>query len=182
MQIRRTAVLAAGVLATGALGTGAALSPAQAATTGDTTVTFAITAGSGLAVTAPGSATLTDKAAGSATTTGTLENIHVTDGRGALVASWTATVSATDFVNQADNTQKISKANLTYTVLPGDVTTSVGTGVPVFVPGVFGTSNPAVTYAGVGSSDVTWKAGLSLAIPATAPVGTYSATITHSVS
>jgi hypothetical protein len=182
MQIRRTAALAAGVLATTALGTGAALAPAQAATTGDTTVTFAITTGNGLAVTAPSSGTLADKAAGSATTTGTLTGIHVTDGRGALVANWTASVSTTDFVNQTDTTKTIPKANLTYTVLPGNITTSVGTGVPVFVPGVFGTSAPAVTYAGVGSSDVTWNAGLSLAIPATAPVGTYSATITHSVS
>ena len=181
MQIRRTVALATTVLSTAALGA-VGLSPADAATTGNTDVTFAITAGSGLAVTAPTSATMTDKTAGSTSTSGTLTGMRVTDGRGALVATWTATVTSTDFVNQTDNSQTIPKANLTYTVLPTDITATVATGVPAFVPGVFGVSSPKITYAGVGSSDVTWNAGLGLVIPATAPVGTYKATITHSVS
>jgi hypothetical protein len=178
---RRTTALAAatGLASLAVVGVHA---PAQAATTGDTNVTFAITSGNGLAITAPTSTTLTDKTAGSTSTTGTLSGVHVTDGRGALVATWSATVSSTDFVNQTDTSKTIPKANLTYSVLPGAITTALGTGLPVFVPGVFGVSAPGVTYAGVGSSDVSWDAGLNLTIPATAPVGTYAATITHSVS
>lgn len=181
MHVRRTVALATAALTTGTFAT-VGLSPAEAATTGDTTVTFTITAGSGLAITAPASGSLADQVAGTTSTTGTLTPVQVTDGRGALVASWTATVTSTDFVNQTDGTTTIPKANLTYTVAPGNFTTAVGTGVPAFVAGVFGVTSPKVTYAGVGNSDVSWSPSLSLSIPATAPVGVYQATITHSVS
>lgn len=152
--------------------------PSEAAETA-TDVTFTITAAGGLTVTAPASGTLADRTSGQLSTSGTLAPVTVTDQTGRVAATWTATVSATAFVNQSDSSTSIPAANLVYAASP---TASVGTGVPAFVPGVFGTSNPSVTYVGVGNSEVSWTPGLTLTIPATAPVGQYKATITHSVA
>ena len=175
MKHTRAALFAGLTLTAASVG---AFVPAHAA---DTTVTFTITSNGGLAVTAPGTGTLTDVniAGGAATATGDLESVQVTDTRGALVANWTATVTSSDFKNGTDPNKTIPASRLTYTASPS---ASLGTGVPAFTPGVFGTLSPTVTYAGVGNSTVSWVPNLSLSVPATAPVGVYEAVITHSVA
>ena len=176
MKHTRAALFAGLTLTAASVG---AFVPAQAAVTDDTEVTFTIAAAGGLNITAPTTGTLANTTSGDLLTSGTLNPVEVTDEKGALVAEWTATVSSTAFVNQSDSSKTIPASSLVYAAVP---TASIGTGVPLFVPGVFGTSNPAVTYAGVGNSKVSWSPELELAIPATAPVGQYKATITHSVS
>jgi hypothetical protein len=69
--------------------------PATAAPTASTTVTFEI-AGAGLDITAPATANLGSGTAGG-TIVGSLGTVRVTDQRGAANASWTATVTATNF-------------------------------------------------------------------------------------
>lgn len=179
-MLHTRAALVAG-LSAAAIGVGA-FAPAQGATdSDDTEVTFQITSGGGLAVTAPTAGALGNITSGTASTSGTLGEVEVTDSRGALVAEWTVTVKAGDFVNQSDNTEKIGASNLLYSAVPAP---ELGVGVPLLVPGVFGAADgllPKVTFAGVGNNRSSWTPNLTLTVPATSPVGVYKSTITHSV-
>ena len=74
---------------------------AQAATTGATTTTFTLQGGV-LAITAPSTKDLGTVATGTASTASTqLGSVAVSDGRGALLGSWTTSVSSTDFTTGA---------------------------------------------------------------------------------
>ena len=112
MRIRRgIAALAASAALTG--GIVATAMPAGAAP-GDTSTTFAITAGA-LSITVPASANLGSAAAGAASLNGTLGNVTVTDQRGGLLPLWTATVTATDFTTGGGSAdEKVVKANVSY--------------------------------------------------------------------
>jgi len=161
-------------------------SPAQAA---DTTATFTLTAGGGLAITAPASSALGSAATGAAATTPTqMGNIVVSDSRGALLGSWTASVSSSDFTTgTASAAETIGKANADYwsgaSISP--------TGTAVLVPGQLLAANK-VTFAAsrtafsasavVGNGTTTWNPTVSVNIPGAAVAGTYTGTITHSVA
>src|SRR5262245_36896092 len=81
------------VLATGVGLVAATALPASAA---DTTVTFSITT-AGLTISAPSSASIGSVASGSASISGQIGPVTVTDLRGTLNGSWTASVISTDF-------------------------------------------------------------------------------------
>lgn len=165
-----TIATTAAVLAAMALPAGAA----------DTTTTFVLSAGS-LTVSAPGTAvSLPGGAAGAGTISGPLGTVAVTDARGALIAAWTATALSTGFVN---GTTTIAPTAVSYASGTG---TQV-TGLPLMV-GTVGavadltTAKTVMTATAVGSNAGSWNPTVSVTIPATAVAGTYTATITHSVS
>jgi len=161
-------------------------SPAQAA---DTTATFTLSAAGGLAITAPATSTLGGGATGgTATTPAQMGNIVVSDTRGALLGTWTASVTSSDFTTGgASAAETIAKANADYwsgaSISP--------TGTAVRVPGqalaankvTLAASRTAFSASGVtGNGTTTWNPTVGVTIPASAVAGDYSATITHSAA
>jgi hypothetical protein len=151
---------------------------------GDTTTTFTL-AGNGLSISVPGSANLSTSGStliGATSLSGSLGAVTVTDNQGTLAHTWTATVSSTDFTTGGGGSNKtITKDNASYT--PGTVSTS-GVGVAVGTPASsLATSSSVVTATAViGSMTATWNPTVSVTIPTSVIAGTYSGTITHSVS
>jgi hypothetical protein len=154
-----------------------------------TTTTFVLSAAGGLSVTAPETKELS---AGTATNAGTLTAqlgaTQVSDQRGSLLGSWTASVTSTDFTTGAASADEtIAKANVSY--WSGAATASSGTAV--FVPGQLLVANAQALSAGrtafsatgtVGNNTATWNPTVVVTIPAQAVTGTYSGTITHSIA
>ncbi len=180
--MRKTLLVATASL--GLLG-GLAL-PATAATTGDTTTTFSLTAG-GLNLSAPASAALGAGAIG-ANVSAPLGSVTVSDARGALVAAWTATAVATNFTTGgATAAETVDKTLVDY--WSGLSTASTGTAVAT--PGQILAANAVAMNAGktaysltagVGNNSTTWAPTLVVKVPSTAVAGSYSGTITHSVA
>ncbi len=172
------------ILASGLAVTAAGV--AGAATSGTTTTTFTV-AGGALSITAPATASLGSSAPG-ANLSGQLGNVTVTDARANLVASWTATVSTTDFTTGGGTaSETIGKANVSY----WSGGTTAHTGTAVFTPGqataatAVALSSPQTAFtatAGVGNNSATWDPTLIIAVPAAAVAGTYTGTVTHSVA
>ncbi len=157
----------------------AAALPASAA---DTTVTFSITT-AGLTISAPGSASLGSVASGATSISGEIGPVTVTDLRGTLGGSWTATVTGTDFTTGgATGPETIPVINVSYA--PGPLVSSTGTGT--FTPGAGGIINvPQTAFTGTaltGNNTATWNPTLTVAIPSAAVAGTYTGTVTHSVA
>lgn len=158
--------------------------PARAA---DTTTTFSLAGGS-LAISAPASKDLGSGSTGAGTLSAQLGTVTVTDGRGALVGTWTASVSSTDFTTggaTADET--IAKGQVTY--WSGAATASSGTAV--FTAGQLLAANAqALSVARtafsasviVGNNSASWNPTVTVNVPAAAVAGTYTGTITHSVA
>ena len=173
-----TAVLATGLAVAGFAG------PAQAATTDDTTTTFTITAGA-LAVTAPATAALGTVATGAGTTSGQLGGVTIDDTRGALINSWTTTVSSSAFVLPGATptaNETVAVDQIAYS--SGAFTAQSGLGT--FVPGLLangGVPGTAASYTGAaGNSSTTWNPTLTLTLLSSQVAGTYTGTVTHSVA
>lgn len=165
------------VLGTSALVTAVAAAPAHA---GDTTTTFTLAAAGGLTISEPDSAHLGDANAGAASVEGSLGTVTVTDDRSLLVAAWTAQAQASDFKTGAGTTaETVAATSVAYA--PGS-TTGNATAVPA--PGALGGTLPlpVMTGTGVGNNTESWNPTITITLPAQAVVGTYSGTITHSVS
>src|SRR4051794_4801622 len=86
---------------------------------GDTPSTFTLTASGGLSISVPdGSVTpvnLGSANTGTATLSHSLGNVTVTDGRGALPATWAASAATTSFTTGgASANETVSKANVGY--------------------------------------------------------------------
>jgi hypothetical protein len=161
--------------------------PAHAATTGNTTTTFTLTAGV-LAITAPSTANLGSVATGTASTSSQLGSVSVSDGRGALLGAWTTSASSTDFTTGgATSDETIAKASADYWSGAATSTTGVGT----FTPGqanagakqAMSTSRTAFSASGViGNNTASWNPTVIINIPSAAVAGVYSGTVTHSVA
>ncbi|WP_405146600.1 hypothetical protein OG589_05090 [Sphaerisporangium sp. NBC_01403] len=165
-----------------AAGLGLVAATALPAMAVDTTVTFAITT-AGLTISAPGSANIGSVASGSASISGQIGPVTVTDLRGTLNGSWTATVIGTDFTTGGGTgPETIPDINVSYS--PGPATATTGTGT--FTPGPGGIINvPRVAFTGTaltGNNTATWDPTLTVTIPAAAVAGTYTGTVTHSVA
>jgi hypothetical protein len=146
----------------------------------NTTVTFAVTSGA-LTMTAPASANLGSGAPGT-TINGSVGAVVVTDDRALLAAVWTAVASSSAFVTGGSTpAETIPATDVGYN--PGTPTT---TGVVTNVTGLpitlSNTPQPVVTLTGVGNNTASWNPALAVAVPAAAVVGTYTATLTQSVS
>ena len=160
---------------------GVAVATTLPASAADTTVTFAITT-AGLTISAPGSVSIGSVASGSTSISGPIGPVTVTDLRGTLNGSWTATVTGTDFTTGAGTpAETIPNINDSYS--PGDGT---HTGDGTFTPGPGGIINvPRVAYTGTGltgNNTATWNPTLTVTIPPAAVAGTYTGTVTHSVA
>jgi len=181
-----------GVIAAAAAGL--IMATALPASAADTTTTFILNnAGGGLSISAPTSASLGTGSVGSATAAGTafgtfLGSVTVTDTRGQLLASWTATVSSTAFkTGTLTAAETIAASSVTY--WSGAATANSGLVAPV--PGqllaanavALGAAQTAFTHlTGSGNNSATWNPTLTVTPPASSVVGTYSGTVTHSVS
>ena len=198
--------VAAGVLIIGTALPIATALPAAAATSGraemaapatgpgaseGTPVTFEVTTTGTLGVTVPPGPV--DLGTGAVGTTigiaGNLGAVTVTDNRALDPATWTATVYSTDFTNSVTAADVIPAGDATY--LTGNVVTTpagginaVSTNGATAIP--LGTTAPGqsvVSESGYdGDNSAQWSPEIQLAVPATAVLGTYDATITHSVS
>jgi uncharacterized repeat protein (TIGR01451 family) len=144
--------------------------------------TATVTIASGvLSITAPASASL-----GSADPGGTISahlgTVQVTDGRG-FGASWSATVSTTAFTTgRGTPPEIIPAADASYAISTLSHTGSATFGfVPLTTLSV--APQAVVTATNVaGNTTATWNPLINVSVPATAVGGTYTATITHSVS
>jgi hypothetical protein len=163
----------------------AAVSANASADPAATIVTFVVGSGE-LTITAPGTATLTTGSGLPGTSiSGGLGTTMVTDDRALLAASWTVSVSSTDFTTggeDATSAQTIPADDVTYT---GGAFTPGGTISVSATPLTLTLSNDATSdvygTAGVGDNSATWNPTLDVAIPGTAVGGTYTGTVTQSV-
>ncbi|MEH1098308.1 hypothetical protein [Micromonospora sp. CPCC 205561] len=163
-------------------------SPAVAAPT-DTTVVTLNVVGAGLDIEAPETANLGSALPGTALS-GSIGTVRVIDQRGSADASWTATVSTTDFETGGGGaSERILASEIDY--WSGPATEQAGNGT--FVPGQLtaadaeplDTVNPLIAFqhtGGTGVNSAAWAPTLIVNIPASAVVGTYTGTVTHSVA
>jgi hypothetical protein len=158
--------------------------PARAA---DTTTTFSL-AGGALSISAPASRDLGSGPTGGGNLSAQLGTVTVTDSRGALVGTWTASVSSTDFTTGgATANETIAKGQVTY--WSGAATATSGTAV--FAPGQALAANAQAlsvsrtafsATAIIGNNSASWDPTVTVNVPAAAVAGDYTGTITHSVA
>ena len=118
-----------------------------------------------------------------ATATTDLGTVTVTDNRALPGASWTATVSSTDFTNTVTPADLIPAGDASYFVNTLGTTTGSATFTPTPVTVLSGSPQAVVTATSAnGDNSATWDPQIQVSVPGTAVVGTYTATITHSVS
>ena len=164
------------------------------------TITVTVTASTGTAPSAPvtvepvgflsisasSSATLPAAAPGT-TASAQLGTVTVTDNRALGSASWTATVTGTAFSTGSAAPQTIPLTQVTYWSGPATAISGSGT----FTPGQPAAANAVTLTAsrvafslagGSGVNSASWNPTLSVQVPAAAVAGTYTATITESVS
>ncbi|MEV1153892.1 hypothetical protein AB0J27_00580 [Micromonospora chokoriensis] len=173
-------------LTAGAAAVVALASPAAAAPSGDTIVTFSI-ATADLNITVPASINLGSAFAGNSIT-GELGTVTVTDERAALAATWTVTVTSSSFVSGGGSPEEtIPPNNVEY--WSGAATATTGTGT--FVPGqptqadAVSLSVPRTAFSktsGAGVNSASWAPDIRITIPATAVGGSYTGVITHSAA
>jgi len=171
----------AAVLASSVAAHGARPAQGDAGPSANTTMTFAVTVGA-LSITAPTSATLGAGNPGTTIGPTPLGPVTVTDDRAALNAGWTATAASTDFTTGGSTSpETIAASNVTYG--PGPITaTGTVTTTPTTIT-LSGTPQSVVTATGVvGDNTASWNPNMTVAVPGNAVGGTYTATLTHSVS
>ncbi|MEV4809284.1 hypothetical protein [Micromonospora avicenniae] len=160
--------------------------PAAAAPTGDTIVTFTV-ATADLNITVPAAVNLGAVFAGD-DITGELGTVTVTDQRAALSATWVATVSSSSFTTGGATPAETITPNLVE-YWSGGLVASTGTGT--FVPGQpteadrVNLSVPRTAFSktsGSGNNSASWAPDIRVNVPATAVGGTYTGVITHSVA
>jgi hypothetical protein len=153
-----------------------------------TPVTFSVTTIGVLGITVPDGAYLGTAAAGSTLgSPGNFGAVTVTDTRGLNPASWTASVSSTDFTNTStgDSRDTIPAADATY--ITGVVTPANG------LPSSATALNDTLTLIDIpqqvvtqtdfdGDNSANWTPEIDINVPPDAVVGTYLGTVTHSVS
>jgi hypothetical protein len=171
------------IAATAAVALVALAAPAFAA---DTSISFAITAGS-LSISAPASSDLGSVAAGSASLSGTLGNVTVTDNRGAAAAAWTATVAAVATpwcTGTCDSTSKqVPGSDITYTDNSFGTTSGTCTTRTPGPGGVLSADRTAASVSGCdGTNSATWNPTIALANLADNLAGSYTGTLTHTVA
>jgi hypothetical protein len=145
---------------------------------GETETTFALTGGS-LAISVPVGPVELDSAAVSAdaqTMTGSLGDVMVTDNRG-NVAGWVASALSSAFTGATP--VPASAVSYAPNALTGKTGISTVTPTPA---GNLSAISPVETATLVqGANTASWNPALSVAVPAGAQTGEYTATLTHSI-
>jgi hypothetical protein len=173
--------------------------PASAAGSGTTDITFTenvrstavavIGIGDPLSITVPAAASLGSAAPGG-TITAKIGAVQVTQS-GLITAGWTASVSSTNFTTGTGTpAQTIPNSAVSY--WSGIATATTGLSLGSFTPGQataanaqsLGTSRTAYSLSGASlvANSATWNPTLVVHLPAGALAGTYTGTLTHSVS
>jgi large repetitive protein len=140
-----------------------------------------------LSITVPSTVSLGSATPGS-TLSAQLGPVTVLDQRGLSNAHWTATVSTTSFTTGgASGPETITAPNVSYWSGPATSTTGAATTTPgqtsAAAAQALSASRTAFTSAsGNGFTIAAWNPTLVVTIPAGAVVGTYTATVTHSVA
>ncbi len=136
-----------------------------------------------LLITAPASADLGAAAPGG-TVSAELGIVQVTDNRAGLAVSWTATVSSTDFTTgDGMAAQTIPVHDADYLISSFTATTGSATFTPTPVTAMSTAAQAVVTATNVhGDNSAAWNPVVQVSVPSGAVAGTYTATITHSVS
>ena len=136
-----------------------------------------------LLITAPASADLGAAAPGG-TVSAELGIIQVTDNRAGLAVGWTATVSSTDFTTgDGMAAQTIPVHDADYLISSFTATTGSATFTPTPMTDMSTAAQAVVTATNVhGDNSAAWNPVVQVSVPSGAVAGTYSATITHSVS
>lgn len=175
--MRKALVL--GTLAFAVAGVGLA-APASA-----TDATFSLSGTTlGLAVSVPASTVnLGSASTGAASLSGSLGAVTVTDARGLLAPTWTATVTTTAFTTgTATANETVATSAIRYSSGAGTAATGQLGAMVQSSSAVVGSGVTAATWAGVGNNTVTWTPTLTFTLLASQIAGTYSGTITHSVA
>jgi hypothetical protein len=147
---------------------------------------FTLTVTGPLSISVPSTADL-GSGAPAGTISANLGTVTVTDVRNDVTASWTATVSGTDFTTGGGTAaETITRSAVSYWSGPATSTTGVGT----FTPGqsnagnaqTLTTSRTAFSMGpGTGNNTASWNPSLRINVPAAAVAGTYIGTVTHTV-
>jgi uncharacterized repeat protein (TIGR01451 family) len=112
-----------------------------------------------------------------------LGTVTVTDNRALLGASWTATVSSTDFLNTVTSGDLIQAGKASYLINALGTTTGSATFTPTPVTVLSGSPQAVVTATGTnGDNSATWDPQIQVSVPSAAVIGIYTAIITQSAS
>ena len=152
-------------------------------------MTFSVTTTGTLDLTVPDSTVSLDTGvAPGQTASGLLGDVVVADNRDLDGATWTVSASDTDFKTGSGTGNSLILADLA-TYITNTVTSPTAGSAAAIAPydtgGPLSSTTPAdvVSEAGFnGANDATWDPTISIAVPSTASTGTYSGTITHSLS
>jgi hypothetical protein len=144
----------------------------------------------GLSISVPSSVSFGSFAPGARTITASLGTVTVTTASTvAHNATWTATVTATDFTTGGGTSaERVPNSSVTYR--SGTATASTGFGAGACVPGQalaasLGSMRTAFSCTGVSiaaTTSLSWRPEITIAIAAGNVAGAYSGTITHSVA
>jgi hypothetical protein len=154
----------------------------------DTPVTFTVSSIGVLGITVPAGADLGPAVAGfTLGSPGNFGAVTVTDTRGLDPASWTASVSSTDFLNTSTTNLADTIPVQDATYITGPVTAANGLGSTATVLNATltldGSAQDVVTETGFdGDNSANWTPEIAVNVPPNAVVGTYTGTVTHSVS
>ena len=166
-----------------AVGATALVFAAPGASAAGTTGTFTVTGGA-LTITQPATANLGNVAPGATSLSGTLGNVTVTDQRATVPDTWTATVTSTNFTTGGATTyETVTAANINYAA--GLSTASSGLGAftgALLTTGGIASPVTAGSWTGTGSNSATWDPTITFTLSPSQVAGTYTGTITHSVS
>lgn len=165
-----------GAAASAVVLSGIAALPAQAAT-GDTVTTFAV-AGGTLSIAVQATADLGTGTTGTASVSGQLGNVSVTDARGGR-AGWSAKATSTTFTTGTGN-----PASTSVSYNAGVITTTGTSVMPPAVP-VTLSATPATVVSPtsqIGNNTASWNPTLTVSLPSNALAGSYTGTINTSVS
>jgi len=179
--MRRMIIASAAALFIGGASVLTVAVPAFAATASDTPVTVEVTGGD-LTISAPtqsvnlGSVVTSNNAQ---IVSALLGNVEVTDNR-AGTAGWTASVSATDFTGP--QTISTTAFGLVVYTAPQATVTGTATVTPSTESSLYPGGRVQDATNVNGSNTATWDPTIAVTIPANALAGTYSTSITHSVS
>jgi uncharacterized repeat protein (TIGR01451 family) len=136
-----------------------------------------------LSITVPSGASLGTTAPGG-TASAALGTVQVTDNRAALAVGWTATVSSTAFTTGGGSAAETIPAKDVHYLISGFTATSgSATFASTSVTDLSAAAQAVVTATSVnGDNSAAWNPVIQVSVPSGAVAGSYSATITHSVS
>ena len=161
---------------------------AGAATTGTTTATFTLTGGA-MSITVPGTTVnLGSVSVAASSLTSLLGTVSVSDNRGLLSGGWTSSVTSSHFTTGAGTAaETVAAGNVSYWSGAATATSGLGSLLGSQLTSVLAVVVNAVQTAFTGGSllgnnSASWNPTLIVTIPASAVVGTYTGTVTHTVA